>query len=219
MGHIERHLGKTDEDLVLRLFKDWKLYSGCLFNDCETKIKQKLSAMKFDYKEQEVVSLYFNEPVGFGYNRKLEKMLSNFINVVLRGNNESYEIITAYPDLEKGKKTGEYYIFDKDLTDDNNVWNLFLDLYKSHRFDLRLVIDKNPHIRISLSNYSVKIKNGKITIIDSTYYNPKNYTYNLPTNFTSAKLQSLIIDIENFKETYSLFGKKTIDSYVSERLS
>ena len=27
MGHVERHLQKTDEELIIRLLKDWKLFS------------------------------------------------------------------------------------------------------------------------------------------------------------------------------------------------
>ena len=33
MGHTERHIDKTDEILIHRLLKDWKVYSGTFFND------------------------------------------------------------------------------------------------------------------------------------------------------------------------------------------
>jgi hypothetical protein len=218
MGHIEKHLRKTDEELVLRLFEEWKLYSGCLFDNTENLIKEKLSTMKFNYSKQEVINMKFSYVIGFGYNRKLQKILSNDVKVVIIGNNENYEIITAYPDLDKGKNTGEYFLFKESMIDDKKVWNLFTYLYNKHMFDVRLILDKKPYVKISLHNYSIKIKNNKLTLIDSSYFNPKQYTFSVSENYTHENIYKLLLDIENFKETYSLFEKNTIENYVSGRI-
>lgn len=221
MGHIERHLKKSSYELVERLFKEWKAYSGCLYDEAQNLINQKLCSMKFNYETKSAIRLEFEEKVGYGYSRRLEKIESNVARVIVIGNNDNYEIVTAYPDLEVGSSTGEYFAFDCEFSGiDYNckMWKLFYEIYKTHKFDARYLMEKTPSVKISFDNYAVKIKGNKLTVTDSSFFKPKTFEFILPNGFSDESIISMLKSIHNFKEVSNFFGTKTISDHIKECL-
>ena len=142
MGHTERHIDKTDEILIHRLLKDWKVYSGTFFNDMTNEFYQKVNKMNLKEGRNEII-LKFDQVIGYGYDRSFEKITSNYARVIVEKFGKKIEIITAYPELILGQKTGEKFDFtDKnfdiiakesgDICYNTNsyLWELFLFLTK-----------------------------------------------------------------------------------------
>ena len=103
MGHIERHIRKTDEELIYRLLKDWKDYSATLYDE----MLPFLNDITSQKNENDIVKIKFDKPVGHGFDRFFQKRTSNILKVVFKNN----ELITAYPDLEEGTLLPEKYNF------------------------------------------------------------------------------------------------------------
>ena len=161
MGHIDKHISKTSRDLAIRMMDEWKLFSGTLNDNAEHYINKTLRKMNFNFSERETIILKFNKVMGYGYNRMFQKIVSNYVKIVLTGNNKEYEIITADPDLEKGILQEEYFDFDNnDILNCGNddLYKLFLNLYSLHKYEIRFLNNKNPYIKFSANDYFVKIK-------------------------------------------------------------
>lgn len=105
MGHTERHIDKTDEILIHRLLKDWKVYSGTFFNDMTNEFYQKVNKMNLKEGRNEII-LKFDQVIGYGYDRSFEKITSNYARVIVEKFGKKIEIITAYPELILGQKQG-----------------------------------------------------------------------------------------------------------------
>ena len=219
MGHVERHLQKTDEELIIRLLKDWKLFSGCLYDEAIDMINEKLSNLTFEHRAQTAFTLDFDEIIGFGYSRKFEKIYSKSARVVVVGNNENYDLITAYPDLEKGFSSGEFYDFSHcPEINDTLMGKLFLFLHAKHCLDVRYLAGKTPCVKVSLPNYGLRIKNNKFTVIDDSYGRVKYYEYFLPETFSFDDIFELIQKIKDFKEIHNIFEHVTIETFVQNQI-
>lgn len=221
MEHIERHLGKTADELVIRLLQDWKLYSGCLFDGMEVKIEDKLSKLSFNFIEQDILTLQFNELVGVGYNRKFEEMKSYFVKVVVSGTNKDFTIITAYPDLEKGFNTRRKFKFEnsnvmekiisscKNRSSAINLWNTFILLVKSNCDEVRFVGNKNPYIKFSNRQCILKIKHNSILVTDLHHMEKGEVVYDLSCENVDNIL-SIINAASKFEYKHTFLGCNNI---------
>lgn len=216
MGHIDKHISKSSRDLVIRMMKEWKLFSGTLNDNAEHYINETLKKMNFNFSERETIILKFNKVMGYGYNRMFQKIVSNYVKIVLTGNNKEYEIITAYPDLEKGILQEEYFDFDNnDILNCGNddLYKLFLNLYSLHKYEIRFLKNKNAYIKFSINDYFVKIKKDKIVVADNLKKIEQIYNYN------NLDTVCIILDsVKNFVPKYSLFGSKNIFDKIDEQL-
>lgn len=216
MGHIDKHISKSSRDLAIRMMDEWKLFSGTLNDNAEHYINKTLRKMNFNFSERETIILKFNKVMGYGYNRMFQKIVSNYVKIVLTGNNKEYEIITAYPDLEKGILQEEYFDFDNnDILNCGNddLYKLFLNLYSLHKYEIRFLNNKNPYIKFSANDYFVKIKKDKIVVADNLKKIEQIYNYN------NLDTVCIILDsVKNFVPKYSLFGSKNIFDKIDEQL-
>ena len=216
MGHIDKHISKSSRDLVIRMMKEWKLFSGTLNDNAEHYINETLKKMNFNFSERETIILKFNKVMGYGYNRMFQKIVSNYVKIVLTGNNKEYEIVTAYPDLEKGILQEEYFDFyNNDILNCGNddLYKLFLNLYSLHKYEIRFLNNKNPYIKFSANDYFVKIKKDKIVVADNFKKVEQVYNYN------NLDTVCIILDsLKNFFPKYSLFGSKNIFDKIDEQL-
>ena len=216
MGHIDKHISKSSRDLVIRMMKEWKLFSGTLNDNAEHYINETLKKMNFNFSERETIILKFNKVMGYGYNRMFQKIVSNYVKIVLTGNNKEYEIVTAYPDLEKGILQEEYFDFyNNDILNCGNddLYKLFLNLYSLHKYEIRFLNNKNPYIKFSANDYFVKIKKDKIVVADNFKKVEQVYNYN------NLDTVCIILDsLKNFVPKYSLFGSKNIFDKIDEQL-
>ena len=216
MGHIDKHISKSSRDLVIRMMKEWKLFSGTLNDNAEHYINETLKKMNFNFSERETIILKFNKVMGYGYNRMFQKIVSNYVKIVLTGNNKEYEIVTAYPDLEKGILQEEYFDFyNNNILNYGNddLYKLFLNLYSLHKYEIRFLNNKNPYIKFSANDYFVKIKKDKIVVADNFKKVEQVYNYN------NLDTVCIILDsLKNFVPKYSLFGSKNIFDKIDEQL-
>lgn len=216
MGHIDKHISKSSRDLVIRMMKEWKLFSGTLNDNAEHYINETLKKMNFNFSERETIILKFNKVMGYGYNRMFQKIVSNYVKIVLTGNNKEYEIVTAYPDLEKGILQEEYFDFyNNDILNCGNddLYKLFLNLYSLHKYEIRFLKNKNAYIKFSINDYFVKIKKDKIVVADNLKKIEQIYNYN------NLDTVCIILDsVKNFVPKYSLFGSKNIFDKIDEQL-
>ena len=216
MGHIDKHISKSSRDLAIRMMDEWKLFSGTLNDNAEHYINKTLRKMNFNFSERETIILKFNKVMGYGYNRMFQKIISNYVKIVLTGNNKEYEIITAYPDLEKGISQEEYFDFyNNDILNCKNddLYKLFLNLYSLHKYEIRFLNNKNAYIKFSINDYSVKIKKDKIVVVDNLKKIEQIYNYN------NLDTVCIILDsVKNFVPKYSLFGSKNIFDKIDEKL-
>lgn len=216
MGHIDKHISKSSRDLAIRMMDEWKLFSGTLNDNAEHYINKTLRKMNFNFSERETIILKFNKVMGYGYNRMFQKIISNYVKIVLTGNNKEYEIITAYPDLEKGISQEEYFDFyNNDILNCKNddLYKLFLNLYSLHKYEIRFLNNKNAYIKFSINDYSVKIKKDKIVVVDNLKKIEQIYNYN------NLDTVCIILDsVKNFVPKYSLFGSKNIFDKIDEQL-
>ena len=216
MGHIDKHISKSSRDLAIRMMDEWKLFSGTLNDNAEHYINKTLRKMNFNFSERETIILKFNKVMGYGYNRMFQKIISNYVKIVLTGNNKEYEIITAYPDLEKGISQEEYFDFyNNDILNCKNddLYKLFLNLYSLHKYEIRFLNNKNAYIKFSINDYSVKIKKDKIVVVDNLKKIEQIYNYN------NLDTVCIILDsVKNFVPKYSLFGSKNILDKIDEQL-
>lgn len=216
MGHIDKHISKSSRDLVIRMMKEWKLFSGTLNDNAEHYINETLKKMNFNFSEKETIILKFNKVMGYGYNRMFQKIVSNYVKIVLTGNNKEYEIVTAYPDLEKGILQEEYFDFyNNDILNCGNddLYKLFLNLYSLHKYEIRFLKNKNAYIKFSINDYFVKIKKDKIVVADNLKKIEQIYNYN------NLDTVCIILDsVKNFVPKYSLFGSKNIFDKIDEQL-
>lgn len=216
MGHIDKHISKSSRDLAIRMMDEWKLFSGTLNDNAEHYINKTLRKMNFNFSERETIILKFNKVMGYGYNRMFQKIVSNYVKIVLTGNNKEYEIITAYPDLEKGILQEEYFDFDNnDILNCGNddLYKLFLNLYSLHKYEIRFLNNKNAYIKFSANDYFVKIKKDKIIVADNFKKVEQVYNYN------NLDTVCIILDsVKNFVPKYSLFGSKNIFDKIDEQL-
>ena len=216
MGHIDKHISKSSRDLAIRMMDEWKLFSGTLNDNAEHYINKTLRKMNFNFSERETIILKFNKVMGYGYNRMFQKIISNYVKIVLTGNNKEYEIITAYPDLEKGISQEEYFDFyNNDILNCKNddLYKLFLNLYSLHKYEIRFLNNKNAYIKFSINDYSVKIKKDKIVVVDNLKKIEQVYNYN------NLDTVCIILDsLKNFVPKYSLFGSKNIFDKIDEQL-
>lgn len=196
MGHVERHIDKSDEMLIYRLLKDWKLFSGTFLIDMTEELYQKISRENLKEGRNEIV-LNFDQVIGYGYNRRFEKIESAYARVIVEKTSEKIEIITAYPELTLGKKTGEKFDFSakghelitKILNDigynaNSSLWTLFVFLTKNITYETRFVAKKkNSQIRVYLGDYTLKITEKSLFILcnGKDFYSNQNcspdYTY------------------------------------------
>ena len=216
MGHIDKHISKSSRDLVIRMMKEWKLFSGTLNDNAEHYINETLKKMNFNFSERETIILKFNKVMGYGYNRMFQKIISNYVKIVLTGNNKEYEIVTAYPDLEIGILQEEYFDFyNNDILNCGNddLYKLFLNLYSLHKYEIRFLKNKNAYIKFSINDYFVKIKKDKIVVADNLKKIEQIYNYN------NLDTVCIILDsVKNFVPKYSLFGSKNIFDKIDEQL-
>ena len=216
MGHIDKHISKSSRDLAIRMMDEWKLFSGTLNDNAEYYINKTLRKMNFNFSERETIILKFNKVMGYGYNRMFQKIVSNYVKIILIGNNKEYEIITAYPDLEKGISQEEYFDFyNNDILNCKNddLYKLFLNLYSLHKYEIRFLNNKNPYIKFSANDYFVKIKKDKIVVADNFKKVEQVYNYN------NLDTVCIILDsVKNFVPKYSLFGSKNIFDKIDEQL-
>ena len=216
MGHIDKHISKSSRDLVIRMMKEWKLFSGTLNDNAEHYINETLRKMNFNFSERKTIILKFNKVMGYGYNRMFQKIVSNYVKIVLTGNNKEYEIITAYPDLEKGIIQEEYFDFyNNNILNYGNddLYKLFLNLYSLHKYEIRFLNNKNAYIKFSINDYFVKIKKDKIVVADNFKKVEQVYNYN------NLDTVCIILDsLKNFVPKYSLFGSKNIFDKIDEQL-
>lgn len=216
MGHIDKHISKSSRDLVIRMMKEWKLFSGTLNDNAEHYINETLRKMNFNFSERKTIILKFNKVMGYGYNRMFQKIVSNYVKIVLTGNNKEYEIITAYPDLEKGIIQEEYFDFyNNNILNYGNddLYKLFLNLYSLHKYEIRFLNNKNAYIKFSINDYFVKIKKDKIVVVDNFKKVERIYNYN------NLDTVCIILDsVKNFVPEYSLFGSKNIFDKIDEQL-
>ena len=216
MGHIDKHISKSSRDLAIRMMDEWKLFSGTLNDNAEHYINKTLRKMNFNFSERETIILKFNKVMGYGYNRMFQKIVSNYVKIVLTGNNKEYEIVTAYPDLEKGILQEEYFDFyNNDILNCKNddLYKLFLNLYSLHKYEIRFLNNKNAYIKFSINDYSVKIKKDKIVVVDNLKKIEQIYNYN------NLDTVCIILDsLKNFVPKYSLFGSKNIFDKIDEQL-
>lgn len=99
---IERHVGKSDFDLVMRMLEDWK--DACsTITDPASVIKRLGSEV---LKEGENI-IVFDRTIGFGYNRWFERLPSNIMRVVVRDG----EVVTAYL-IISGRNPSSRYDFE-----------------------------------------------------------------------------------------------------------
>ena len=186
MGHIERHIGKTDEELTYRLLQDWKEFSATLYDD----MMPILEDIKTQKNDNDIFKIKFDKPVGYGFDRFFQKRTSNILKVVFKDG----ELITAYPDLENGTLLAEKYNFDLDKfkklcteTEKENINTLLFDKFINlinNEFEVRFVMDtKHPQIRISIDNYMLKITDtGNLVLIDNIVSGThKEYNQNILT--------------------------------------
>lgn len=216
MGHIDKHISKSSRDLAIRMMDEWKLFSGTLNDNAEYYINKTLRKMNFNFSERKTIILKFNKVMGYGYNRMFQKIVSNYVKIVLTGNNKEYEIITAYPDLEKGILQEEYFDFhNNDILNCKNddLYKLFLNLYSLHKYEIRFLKNKNAYIKFSINDYFVKIKKDKIVVVDNLKKIEQIYNYN------NLDTVCIILDsVKNFVPKYSLFGSKNIFDKIDEQL-
>lgn len=223
MGHIERHIGKTDEELIYRLLKDWKDYSATLYDE----MLPFLNDITSQKNENDIVKIKFDKPVGHGFDRFFQKRTSNILKVVFKNN----ELITAYPDLEEGTLLPEKYNFNleklKPICNEQEKQNLetpffnkFINLINSE-FETRFVMNiKHPQIRITIENYTLKITDtGNLTLIDNIVSGAyKEYKQTILTkkdiaNLSSKdilKLSKLIKSQINNRDIFSMNDKRNI---------
>lgn len=196
MGHTERHIDKTDEILIHRLLKDWKVYSGTFFNDMTNEFYQKVNKMNLKEGRNEVV-LEFDKVIGYGYDRSFCKITSKHARVIVEKFGEKVEIITAYPELILGQQTGKRFDFTdknfdtiaKQLGDicyntNSYLWELFLFLTKNMKHEVRFVAKKkNSQIRVYFNDYTLKITEKSLIVLHNgkDFYSNKdcspNFTY------------------------------------------
>ena len=216
MGHIDKHISKSSRDLVIRMMKEWKLFSCTLNDNAEHYINETLKKMNFNFSERETIILKFNKVMGYGYNRMFQKIVSNYVKIVLTGNKKEYQIVTAYPDLEKGILQEEYFDFyNNDILNCGNddLYKLFLNLYSLHKYEIRFLKNKNAYIKFSINDYFVKIKKDKIVVADNLKKIEQIYNYN------NLDTVCIILDsVKNFVPKYSLFGSKNIFDKIDEQL-
>lgn len=139
--HIERHLNKTNEELIIRLFKDWKLFSSCMSIN-----------VKHDFTVDGIYIIHTEDIAGFGYNRRYEKVITYSYKVVVKYGN----IITVYPDLENGILTGEYFDFSK-INYGTELWRMFTDVVYQVPYEVRYIDKKNPQLRVYFDDSVLKI--------------------------------------------------------------
>lgn len=178
MGHVEIHIDKSDEMLIHRLLKDWKLFSGTFLIDMTEEFYQKISKTNLKEGRNEIV-LNFDQVIGYGYNRRFEKIESAYARVIIEKTSEKIEIITAYPELTLGKKTGEKFDFlikdldliAKELGDisyntNSPLWTLFVFLTENVMYETRFVAKKkNSQIRVYFENYTLKITEKSLLVL------------------------------------------------------
>jgi hypothetical protein len=114
--HVEKHLDKTDEQLVLRMMSEWKLACSRLL------AKPQLDASSLREGENDIE---FDNCVGVGFNRFYEKITSNVLRVIV----ENGEILTSYPVLEgRSQDRFDFSAFDTSLFGDAfnpGLWQVF----------------------------------------------------------------------------------------------
>lgn len=139
--HLDRHINKTDKELIIRMLNDWKLFSSCMNINVEH---------KFD--RDGVYTIHNNDIIGFGYNRRYEKVITYSYKVVVKDSN----VITIYPDLECGINTGEYFDFSC-INYNTNLWKMFTDVVYDVDCEVRYIDKKNPQVRVYFDNFVLKI--------------------------------------------------------------
>ena len=97
------------------------------------------------------VNLNYDEPIGTGFNDKLEKYVTDTIKVVLQRdlsgeNSFGFFVLTAYPDIEKGIPTGEKYEREEVIKNCKN-----LSVLEKVKFGIK---NKDIFVRISPDKYT-----------------------------------------------------------------
>lgn len=144
---IERHVGKSDFELVTRMISNWKDTYSTITDTYS--VMEKLDSINLEEGENTVV---FEEAVGFGYNRWFERLPSNTMRVVVRGS----EIVTVYLVIS-GRNLSARYDFDsrKDLFTSlmgknfhPALWNMFVSCVNDGQKARYIWEKKNPQVRI-----------------------------------------------------------------------
>lgn len=160
MSHLERHLNKLDEELVMRLLVDWKVCIGVLNKNYEEEILSYAKTQKLE-EGKNVLLIHMNEVVGYGYDRWFEKFTSTTIRaIVIKDTYGNLTTHTAYPHYDENViHTGKYFDFSI-FGFEGEIYNIFNNYYQNHEFMVRYIPRKNPQVRVYIGNYSF-VYNGK----------------------------------------------------------
>lgn len=162
MSHTERHIDKTDEELVMRLLVEWKECVGVLYRDYVDEILSYAKTQELAEGEN-ILIVPMNEVVGHSYNRWFEKLLSKAIRAVVLKDGDNLAVHTAYPDTESGVHTNEYFDFSVfGFTGD--IFDAFSAYYQNHEYMVRYIPRKKPQLRVYIGTYSF-VYNGKTLMV------------------------------------------------------
>jgi hypothetical protein len=144
---IERHVGKSDFDLVTRMMSDWK--DACSTITDSVSVMEKLDSEILKEGENIIV---FDGIIGFGYNRWFERLYSNTMKVVVRDG----EVVTAYL-IISGRNPSSRYDFEgnkdafRSLMDKNfhpALWDMFVSHIDAGNKARYIWQKKNPQMRV-----------------------------------------------------------------------
>lgn len=200
--HLERHLKKTDHELILRLLSEWKTGCGQLNDNIIPYIEEFNNT-----KQEKEIILSCSQIAGYGYNRKFEKIETSYVKLIY----DNEKLLTAYPEIELGFKTGEKYDFEKNkeilynLTKNKNfkapLYDTFLYLLNNTNYIVRYdYAHKNPKISIYnndkkltiYKNFSAKLETST-KINNNIYINKDNLIESINNQFKEHNIFELAI--------------------------
>lgn len=219
-GHaLDMHTDFSDMDLLSRAIKEEKSYVSCFTELNDYTVVQRIAdaiinkapeisewacakrnefSNPLEYNRMVLnVDLNYDEPVGKGFDNSFREINTDFINVVLQRdksgeNSFGFYVLTAYPDLEKGYKTGQEYTYEQiikgksDLTLNEKLKGY---LKRNGHSECQIVTDK--YTGVSQLGLFFKEDSRKISI----------YERNKTKELTKAELASVS------KEAYNVYDK------------
>lgn len=239
-GHtLDLHSGLTDMEMLTRLIKDNKESISC-FTEIEeypilTRIgdaivveAQKVAAWACSKRNEFTdpreynrlvlnVDLNYDEPVGIGFNKDLEKIITDHVKVVLQRdmsgeNNFGFYVLTAYADLDKGFPTGERYEKEDILRNPNK-----LTVLEKVKYGLK---ESQVFTKIDTDRYTGKHELRIFKPIEKTenyviYMNEDDYrilhrTENHNERITKSQLKELCPEMYNTLEKAELYKEIAI---------